>query len=204
MCFFSLRKNRCKVINALRSKSKNEPVVFFYCNRAEQTRRDSSVILHTLLKQLSVQLPSPNLPKLIKEAYMPVKEGGNASSQWELPKCQDLLLSLSEIYPRTTIVIDALDEIEPDQREVLLEALNEVVRSSRGILKIFISSRNYQDIQEALDCDSISAVDNDIDIQRFVEREVTKLIEKHWKNLRDKNALTKDIVSALISKADGM
>lgn len=202
--FLPLRKNRCKVIDTLRSKSKNEPVVFFYCNRAEQPRRDPSVILHTLLKQLSVHLPSPNLPKLIKDAYVPVKEGGNASSQWELQKCQDLLLSLSEIYPRTTMVIDALDEMEPDQREVLLEALNKVVQCSRSILKIFISSRKYQDIQKALDCDPISAIDNDIDIQRFVEREVTKLIEKKWEHLSDKNALTKDIVSALVSKADGM
>ena len=196
--------NRCKVIDTQRSESRNEPVVFFYCNRAEDPRRDPSVILHTLLKQFCVQSPGPNLPKLIKEAYKPIREGGNASSQWEFQKCQELLLSLSEIYPQTTMVIDALDEIHQDQRQVLLEALSMVVKSSRSRVKIFISSRDYQDIQEALGCSSIDATDNKTDIQGFVQRKVTTFIEKRWKHLKDKNTLTEDIASVLISKADGM
>lgn len=196
--------NRCKVIDTLRSESKNEPVVFFYCNRAEDPRRDPSVILHTFLKQFCVQSPGPNLPKLVREAYKPIRERGNASSQWGFQKCQELLLSLSEIYPQTTMVIDALDEIHQDQRQVLLEALGMIVKSSRSRVKIFISSREHQDIQEALGCSSIGAIDNKADIQGFVQREVTTFIEKRWKHLKDKNTLAEDIASALISKADGM
>lgn len=134
---------------------------------------------------------------------MPVKERGIASSQWEFPKCQELLTSLIEIYPQTTMVIDALDEIDDDQREVLLEALNKVVQSSPTRVKVFVSSRNDQDIQ-ALKRDSIDAIGNKTDIENFVQREVTVLIEKRWKHLKDKNALTEEIMSALIDKADGM
>jgi len=195
------------VIDKLLLELPNELVIFFYCNRNEDSRRDCTVIFQALLKQLSVQLPGSTLPKSIQEGYKKKETEGHASGHWNLQECKKLICSLLQIHPQTTVLIDGLDEMYPNQREKLLQELKEIMYSQASLVKVFISSRDYEDIQQELDDVPnlyIKAIDNMADIERFVEREATVLIEKKSKILSDKCKLKKEIVAALMSKADGM
>jgi len=57
-------------------------------------------------------------------------------------ECRVLLLSLLNMYPQTTIIIDALDELDLDyeskHRHLLLELLNDAVLECDSLVKIFV------------------------------------------------------------------
>ena len=79
------------------------------------------------------------------------------------------------------IIIDAFDECDPAKRVDLLEALEAILRESSSLVKIFISSRDGQDIVFQLKQYpnlEISSDRNRGDIAKFVKVETKKLIEK--------------------------
>jgi hypothetical protein len=57
-----------------------------------------------------------------------------------------LITQLVEHYPLTTIIIDALDECDAERRADLLETLETILKKPSRLVKIFISSRDDQDI----------------------------------------------------------
>jgi hypothetical protein len=84
-------------------------------------------------------------------------------------------------YPRTTLVLDALDECDSDTRSQLAEFLRELVEKSTRILKVFVASRKESDIECSFSSFKdhqmlveISTEDNKGDIEKFVNE---KLIE---------------------------
>lgn len=183
-----------------------EPVVYFYCNRNEPDRRDPTVIMQAIVKQLSLALPQAGLPKPVVNKYDVRAKDGFASGPLEFQECYDLVVSLLDLYPRTTIIIDGLDESDDMERWRLLEALASIMRTSVNPVKIFISSRDDGDIKlelEKLPNLYIAARDNRKDIQRYVEREVKREGGKRrlWQlphNLQMK------IISTMVEKANGM
>lgn len=46
----------------------------------------------------------------------------------------------------TTIVIDALDECNSNERQYLLDSIEQILQDSFSLVKIFVSSRDDQDI----------------------------------------------------------
>lgn len=177
-----------------------EPVVFFYCNRNDSQRRDPTAILQALVKQMSHALPG--LPKAVVAVYEKTKEPVPLGFQ----ESHNMLVSLLDIFPRTTIIIDALDESDPIERCRLLEVLNNVVQSSAGVVKIFVSSRDDVDIQLRLEKVPnlyIEAQDNEEDIKRFINREMADSI-KNGRLTRLPAEVKDKIVSTLVSKAGGM
>ena len=185
-------------------------LVYFYCKRDEPDRQDPTKIMQSLVKQLSVQLPGDGMPKPVLDEYE--KRGKNAFSSRDLSfqECENLIVSLLDIYPRTTIVIDALDEIDRqlESRKSFLEALNTIAQASKNLVKIFVSSRDDDDIileLEAVPNLYIDVVDNAGDIERFIHREINSFIKRRIL-LRGKvgDQLKSRIISTLIEKADGM
>jgi hypothetical protein len=71
---------------------------------------------------------------------------GFASGPLRMDESAAIIIQLVEYYPLTTIVIDALDECVPDKRADLLEALEDILRKSSRLVKIFMSSRDDQDL----------------------------------------------------------
>ncbi len=82
----------------------------------------------------------------------------------------------------TTIIIDALDECDPEKRQSLLDVLESILQeSSLGLVKIFLSSRDDQDIVCSLrDYPNVDVVSdkNTTDIEAFVRTETNKLVRK--------------------------
>lgn len=118
-----------------------------------------------------------------------------------------LILDFTETYP-AMIVIDALDECDLVLRSSLIQALDEIVTRSTNLIKVFISSRDEQDIVFRLEHSPnvyINAADNGHDIGRFVHEKVEEAIHRglllHG-NVTE--ALKSRIVSTLIRGAQGM
>ena len=186
----------------------SEPVAFFYCHRNEETRRDPRVILASIVKQLSVPF-LPGLPEPVIKRYDRRVKDGYASGCLELPESQDLIVSLLGGYSKATIIIDALDEVSPEKRGQLLDALKSIIDSSPKV-RIFVSSRNDVDIRlqlEQLPYHYVDATDNQSDIERFVRREIEQGIKRkkllHGRLDLDDD-LPQEIIQTLVTKANGM
>jgi hypothetical protein len=90
-----------------------------------------------------------------------------------------LIMQLIEQYPLTTIIIDAMDECDPERRYELLEALEQVLRDSSSLVKIFVSSRDDQDIMFCLRHYpnlEINSQRNGDDIATFVKDQTEQLV----------------------------
>ncbi len=117
--------------------------------------------------------------------------------------CRDQLLDSVNLYQRTTIVLDALDECDPGSRRELVDTIEFLLRKSDKPLKVFISSRPDRDIRnrflEKPNID-IQARHNESDIRKFVNEEIVK--HDGWVDMP--LPLREDIIRVLLEKSDGM
>jgi hypothetical protein len=134
---------------------------------------------------------------------------GFASGPLRMDESRALIIQLVEHYPLTTIVIDALDECDPERRADLLETLETILQESSRLVKIFVSSRDDQDIvchlQSYPNLELVSNKNMD-DIASFVRAETQNLI-KRKKLLRssiNKEELKDDIIDQVTKGAGGM
>jgi hypothetical protein len=189
----------------------NSPPAFFYCSRnaAERTRSDPEAILASLARQLSSVQPGDPLLSPTIELYRKKEVQGFISGPLRMDESRKLIVQLIEHYPLTLIIIDAFDECDPDKRADLLEALETILRESSSLVKIFISSRDDQDIVFQLKQYpnlEISSDRNSDDITKFVKAETKKLIGKN-KLLRYSQAreeMEELIVGKVVHGATGM
>ena len=193
-------------------KARNSPQpVFFYCSRnpAEPLRSSPRGILASIARQLSnIELGMPLL-KPIVDMYQSEESQGFASGQPEMTEICDLITELIEIYPQTTIIIDAMDECDIGTRWELLEYLEAILKNASSLVKIFVSSRNDQDIVLQLKNYpnlEINSRMNESDIARFVKNETEQLVKRRKllcrSNSRDE--LKELIISKTTASAHGM
>lgn len=187
------------------------PPVFFYCSRdaAEPQRSDAAAILSSIVRQLSCAEPGlPLLPPVV-ETYEKKGQGFNSRGLQIDDSCE-IIKKLIEYYPMTTILIDALDECNAEEREKLLDAVEGLLKdSSLGLLKVFLSSRDDQDIACTLrDYPNVDLVAsrNSADIEAFVREETNRLVKKQrlLRNSNAKTTLAALIIDEVSSGADGM
>jgi hypothetical protein len=157
------------------------PTAYFYCARdsAEPLRADPGEILRCIAKQLSsvsVELP---IREPARMKYNEVREKGFGCRKLSLEESAQLILSLTGKNP-ATIVIDTLDECDPSRRYELIVSLEEILHRSANV-KIFVTSRDDSDIVCHLSNSPnlyIHAQDNREDIDRFIDLEVERAIDK--------------------------
>lgn len=184
--------------------------VYFYCTRsaAEPERSKPDKILASILRQLSCIQPDAPLLGPVIEKYRRQGEGFK-SNGLNLDDSRDLIVRLIEDYSMTTIVVDALDECDPTMRQSLLDAFEHILKESAGLVKIFVSSRNDQDIVYTLrdypNLD-ISSERNTADIEAYVKTETRRLVKtgQLLRNSRAKGEMTASIIDHVSSGADGM
>lgn len=114
---------------------------------------------------------------LTREVYNVRKKNTFAAGSLSLQASVSMIIELSGLRPRTTIVIDALDECNRQEREYLLDDLSKIVKDSISSVKIFVSSREETEIAYHTDgCHNvqIAAKQNQKDIDSFVNSEVDK------------------------------
>jgi hypothetical protein len=137
--------------------------------------------LRTLLQQLvQAQSDGDKLFKLVTEVYKDRLRKGQKSSPLTLKESLDILVHLTDIYPQTTMCIDALDEVDDTTRIRLLEALNYVMKHSKNLVKVFATTRMDPDIVlqfEFFPRIELQPDDNFVDIKNFVEMSVQQAID---------------------------
>ncbi|KAH0551769.1 hypothetical protein GP486_007014, partial [Trichoglossum hirsutum] len=195
------------------SSDASAPMAYFYCarNAAEPERANPDEIMRSILKQLSCTALQHPIKEPVAGKYKQKKEDaendGSEPTKLTIQECVELILALLETDP-ATIIIDALDECDPARRHELLLALDRIREDSANLVKVFVSSRDDQDIGFRLNNFpdvSIHATDNYEDIKNFVRLQVKQSIKD--KILLSGN-VTKELenrtISRLIEGAQGM
>jgi hypothetical protein len=114
------------------------------------------------------------------EVFKDRLQKGQKASPLTLKESLDILVQLTDVYSKTTLCIDALDEIDHTIRIRLLEALNYVMENSKSLVKIFATTRMDPDIVlqfEIFPRIELQSDDNFEDIKRFVDTSVQKAID---------------------------
>ncbi|KAF4962946.1 hypothetical protein FSARC_9002 [Fusarium sarcochroum] len=189
-----------------RPSEHDEGFAFFYCNRSDLIRRETSSILRSYIRQLSnVPSHSESLHKAVIGLYKDSKE---VQSSLTLEKCRSTLVEIIDSYPRTILVLDALDECDETTKQDLAKLFQYLVQNTKSLLKVFIASRKEPDIEQYLEAFqspqmlvSINALDNSGDIERFVTDEMAKFAV-NWKFITDDTKLLAK--TTLVEKGDGM
>ena len=188
--------------------STSEKVAYFYCNRAEENRRNPESILNTLIQKLSQTESDEKLLKPVIDIYEAREKAGQEASRLTLNESQELLVQLTDIYPQTTICIDALDEVESGIRVQLLKSLKHVMETSKNLVKIFATTRMDTDILRQFEMFpriELQPDDNVSDINQFVVTKVQSTINDRLLLDGDVNhALKAEICNVLCERSKGM
>lgn len=195
-------------MDGLSTYDSNEGFAYFYCNKQERMRSEPKEILRNLIRQLAIGPWKKNgrdgsIHVMVHALWEKSQREGISSTfaQWEA-----CLLGLIDAYPRTTIVVDGLDECDRTQRRNLVNLLTALAsrreKDSKPV-KIFISTRPEDDILELFNnCPTIRMQDKQraSDIETFVRARISQHSEWSSMELDFRNFLT----STLLEKSGDM
>ncbi|KAJ5090117.1 NACHT nucleoside triphosphatase [Penicillium argentinense] len=182
------------------SKGNDEGFAFFYCGRDEKHTQPLT-ILQSFVRQLSTTRSNPASMQAKLQASC--KEAREEGTNFRFGQCKDRILASLDIYQRTTLVIDALDECDPASRDELIEALQLFMAESKRVVRIFISSRPDPSIENLLKSSpnvGIRADDNQGDIEKFLHDKMNRLAKINI-SLKD---LKTDIIAKWLERCQGM
>ena len=190
------------------SQNSNVPVVYLFCSGRDADRRASTHILRSLIFQIQVQ--SPGLSELVKEAYMDstTRTAANFDELWLLFKSMITKIAV-------VCVIDELDECQEQDEDGNLERsafAHHLVnlakeQHSDPYFKILLTSRYEHDLQMAFHINAnlvhsipISSTDTSKDIHTFIS---ARIESSHQPSDLSEGMKTK-IIDTLDSSASGV
>jgi Cdc6-like AAA superfamily ATPase len=183
-----------------------EGFAFFYCSRNEDERRDPLSVLRSLVRQLSSPAKVWNLGtgrQMRPELRQLWQEAKEELADLSLEDCKHQIVASVNLYSRTVIVLDALDECDAIERDRLLDAIEELLLSASKPLKIFVSSRPDGDLKDRFadkPTIEIRARHNESDVQKYLEENIVR--HRTWQNM-DK-LLQREILEVLVMRSEGM
>ncbi|KAJ5959510.1 uncharacterized protein N7479_006660 [Penicillium vulpinum] len=188
------------VQDLLKSSPTHAGFAYFYCNRNEKNQSDPLCVLQSYVRQLSTAVGSTG--HIRKRLQSVSDEARRQGSHLGFEACKIQILESVNGYSHTTIIIDALDECDKEQRWRLINVIQDLVSKSDQPLKVFISSRPDFDIKTQFSGKSIEirAINNQGDIEKFVNAEIDK--PRQWMPISP--SLRSDIVRILCEGSDGM
>ncbi|KAK5636393.1 hypothetical protein RRF57_012105 [Xylaria bambusicola] len=190
-----------EILTALKSNPNHEGFAFFYCSRKVTGSQKPLSVLRSFVRQLSTTIINEDsMQERLWDLYSRTDREG---SSLRMDSCKCLLLELINIYPKTTLVLDALDECDSRTRSQLMEAFSYFLDNALRPVKIFISSRPDSDIKNWLETwpnVDIQATDNHDDIAKFVESKISR--RKRWHKID--RQLRAEIVDTLLKRSEGM
>ena len=185
----------------LRSSPNQEGFAFFYCNQNGKERRELPPVLQSCTRQLSTATRYPgDIRKSLRDLYYERRRG---ASDLDSEACRKQLLEVVSLYPKTTLVLDALDECNPESCGSLVDTINFLLAESKRPLKVFISSRPDPDIQDQFRSRpsiEVQATNNQADIEKFVNEEIAK--HPRWSKMS--LSLKGKIINTLLTGSKGM
>ena len=197
-------------LSALHELSTDTGVTFIYCNYKEP--RTPEAYIKLAMKQLCRRIKP--LPQELQEMYRRHFKNASQPKSEELKSVfRTILLQFNSVF----LVLDALDECTLDQREELCRFFSNIIesntsttsgRTSRGIVKLFVTSRKEADIERVFQQNlfptiEIEAVKVDSDIAIYTKAQIKSRLKDGRLILRNM-ALKNKILSTLTTKAGGM
>ncbi|KAK8022524.1 ankyrin repeat-containing protein [Apiospora rasikravindrae] len=191
------------VEDVINTTSMQESVAYFFCDRG-QDRREPLSVLQSLVRQLTCSRSGNQVMPCMRAKYMEKKNHGFASNHLTLDECRELLAELTSLYAQSTFIIDGLDECDEKTCRILMEAIDWTLAKSPRLVKVFIASRDDQDIKEQYGGGenlNIRASHNQGDINIYVQ---TRMEQTKWCRER-MSRQTKDKIQEIFrKKSNGM
>ncbi|KAF6822918.1 ankyrin repeat protein [Colletotrichum plurivorum] len=156
------------------------PIAYFYCGGGDAERSQPTEVLRCIARQLCGDDPDAPINEDLNHAYEGAGNPQIGQNRLSIEATAALVLKALAQNPGT-IVIDALDELRPDDRHELWDCLDNIVRDSPNVVKVFLTSRDDGDIVCRLSLTPniyISVQDNQSDIERFTEQELDAAIAR--------------------------
>ncbi|KAF4784224.1 ankyrin repeat protein [Colletotrichum scovillei] len=179
----------------------DEGFAFFYCNGSDSTRKSYDSIVRSYVRQLS-EIPNYS-DSVHRAAYCLAQAKSRIQDAISIRQCESALIEIINSYPRTALILDALDECDSMTKKQLVRLFTDLIQKSNRLLKIFVASRPEFETEGCLKLQTpqtliqISTTDNIGDIERFVTAEA-----KNWKNA---SVETKELVKVtLVERSNGM
>ncbi|KIJ08327.1 hypothetical protein PAXINDRAFT_18537 [Paxillus involutus ATCC 200175] len=190
------------VIEELKSSQRDgEVLAFFYCDFHNEWSTSATEVMRSLLTQLLrlADVDSVNCRDAVPELAKRKAEGTEPPSDIKL--LTRLVCQVAhQLHRRPLIIIDALDECKDVEK--LLNAVKEL---NNGHIQLFVTSRPERIIRDTLsDLLSISLQEMRDAVSADMERHITtELDSRRWLRILEPK-LKKEIISALLARADGM
>lgn len=195
------------VKQGLLTSENDEAFAYFYCNKQDPARSEPKEILRNLVRQLAIgpwneSANNTIVHKTVHELWLKAQGKGISSifSEWE-----ECLRALIDTYPRTTIVLDALDECKIQQRQDLIKLV--VKLATRGSeakpVKIFVAARPEDDVRQHLDKYHVIRMQekqNAKDIAVFIRKKISQHSE--WPSMSKE--FRRYLVDRLLQKSQNM
>lgn len=185
--------------------SQLEGFAYFFCNRDEQDRREALPVFRSLVRQLAgPKRDEQSVRKSLQEACDKAKD---RATQLGLSDCHNQLLESFNLYQTTFVVLDALDEVDDNELDLLMEGLDNLATEVEHghTLKIFVASRPEKEIARMYDSGptvTIQATDNKADIERFVRMEIDTIKRRDPRS--DIIKMKDKIITTILDKCDNM
>lgn len=189
-------------------------MAYYYCNQREENRRkdltDPTTVLRSLVRQLSFSGPKSSAPSDVIAKY---DSAGNLGHLTE-DECVRAITHLTNSYPLTTIVVDALDEYGDEEALArFLQHLYKVIKTSTSLVKVLFTSRNVPTIENLVNEENLSvfdisihSADNESDIYRYAQEKVDEYKKSRRRLLGGPvtDIFSDEIVALLAARAGGM
>ncbi|UKZ68210.1 uncharacterized protein TrAtP1_009245 [Trichoderma atroviride] len=183
----------------------DEGFAFFYYSKNNKNVTDDPVtnILRSFLRQLA-QVPH-YANGMFDDLASQCLKMDKAQRAFTPDFCRKQISTIVNALPRTTLVLDSLDELEPQHMQEIISFFVDLVNDSKRPVKIFVSSRFttdiYNEVHRAINKPTRMdiAEQNQGDIERFI-RERTTRFDCHWRNDEVKGK----VVEKISKGANGM
>jgi hypothetical protein len=170
---------------------KSRTTAYFYCQEEDPEKNTSISIFRSLLSQLL-----NHCRDLIPYCYEKYQISGELNLTSSALAEQLLKLSF-ELIPKSTTVIDGLDECTSDQRKSIMTfftmMVNKCDEKDAGKLRVLFISQDFPDIAKGLqaaDTLRITSKDNEKDIEAYIHHWSRKISDKYTLDETQKNFIS--------------
>lgn len=179
-------------------------LAYFFCDRNRVDHSDPVVVLRCLVRQLCSQSEESAIIPYVEAGYVQRKRRGFSKGRFTREECHEMLLRLVNDHAETNIAIDGLDELNRETRHLLMDVLDDVTARARRPVKIYIASRQDQDLRDRYESRGhleVTANDNQADIEKFV---LDKLEQSAFCQTKMTSKVRQEVLRVFQDKSQGM
>lgn len=181
-------------------------MAFFYCYKQDPQRSEAKQIIQNIIRQLAtgpwIASGSSNaIHSIVYDLWEKRESHGHSTfKQWA-----ECLLALVDTYPRTTIILDALDECKASQRADLIDLfVTLATRDSNAKVRIFVSTRPDEIVFQNLDGKYPIIDMHEKDTKKDMETFVQAKLARHHRWTKFDQLFKNELISTLLEKSRDM